>query len=739
MKPKVKRRVAVRVWTAKPISAPLASRIERPNRLGTALSTILLIGAVGLVAGGGRLAVKLIVNPASVGWIGQILPSWSEFASAKPQTWSEIEAEITQAKLQLGAPIHFSTYPGMTQSQPGFHHLLLPILRPIKHCVPACSQIVELRIYRPKATKLKPTYELIDRMAVTGPAELEAVAPLSSALTSSTRTLPLTRIGFLEAHAPAGLWLQLSGEWQRGSRLLYGQVVQYDPNRAQVLLLQAWSSPADKLPQWQQVTGSATPELVVDQSVGLEPQFQVFQLKALRSLIQPITLEPISLTAAAIHERSYENGLLLARKGLWSMALAKLKALKRPHWPAQAQAQLDLIALHAKVTQAQAEQDWASPTQQVLAQVIDGRWSQSLAALKSASRSGYDIRTLLATNSDKLWERVEAALRLNAKQADLQAWATLILSVRQNQQQALSWLRKQPSVTPELTQSMQIILAKLNPETAPAALPSPTPTAAEPLGLVALVQPLPAIQMQDWSPLVKTVAMTAAPPAQQRWYQVEVQNLQVGQQWQKPVAPAASKLIAAQAFTAANPLQLVVWQGVAQLQTIPLTIKATQLTAGRLSLLGLGAALPATAQPTTLVAVTPNVTWLQPQGSITLSALMQQPDWKPLLPQLWQALVAARLVPDSEADPLATIGAWSVQYLELTGDQTPEAVLTLEPDAGDLRTVIFSDQKLLYSDLQQPDQSLVGLAAAANRAMLLVKRGQALEVKQWLEQAQQFE
>jgi len=756
-----------------PLPKPLLDRAQpsvhpqarHPSQFGAVLSAVLLTSAVSLVVGGSWLAMRLIVNPASVSWVNQILPNWGELATSKPQSLSDIEAEVARTGRHLGQPIHFSTYPGMTQRQSGFHHLLLPILQPINYCVPSCNQIVELRVYRPKAIGSRLVYELIDRMAVTGPAELDAVAPLSNSLIGSTRTLPLTSVEFIDGQAPAGLWLQLSGEWQRGSHVLYGQVVNYDPDRARLSLLQSWSSPASQLPRWQQVTGSATPELVVNQSVGLEPQFRVFQLKTSRSLIQPTRLEPISLTEAHLKDRSYETGLLLARNGLWSLALAQLQALKQADksWPAAAQAQLDLIALHAEVTEEHADQDWASPTQQVLAQVIDGRWSQSLAALKSASRSGYDIRNLLATNRDRLWQRIETALRVTAPQTDLQAWGMLIRAVRQNQQQALTWLRKQPNTTAEFTQSMQSLLALLtlddnsnnlnNPSNHPDASSTAAVAVQPPLNWIGAVTPLAILQPQSWSPLIKTVSLTSQPPSQQSWYQIEVNSIQIGQQWQKfPDSLGASKpVLSEQAFLKQPmPLQLMVWQETKLVQTLPLTVKAMQLHQGRFSLLGLGAALPATENPTTLVAVPSSMTWLQPTASLTLRDLLQQPNWQFVMPQLWQALATAHRIPDSQADPqatdlqatdpLTTVGQWSVQQVELTGDHNLEAVLTLEAtDGGNPRTLVFSNRKLLYSDLQQSERMLLGLASSAHRSMLLVKQGQQLELKQWSNQTQTFE
>jgi hypothetical protein len=328
--------------------------------------------------------------------------------------------------------------------------------------------------------------------------------------------------------------------------------------------------------------------------------------------------------------------------------------------------------------------------------------------------------------------------------------------VRQHQQQALTWLGKQPNATPEFTQSMLPLLALLQDETAgshpadPIEASAPPEIAAQPsLNWIGSVTSLTTMQPQDWSPLVKTVSLSTQPPPQQAWYQIAVNNIQIGQQWQKfSASQTNSKSASEQAFLKQPvQLQLMVWQDATLVQTLPLTVKAMQLKQGQLSLLGAGAALPTTINPTvnpavknTLVAVTPTITWLQPTASLTLSELMQQPNWQPLMPQLWQALTTAHLVPDPQADPLATVGQWSVQQLELTGDHNPAAILTLEPaDGGSLRTVVFSNQKLLYSDLQQPEQTLLGLASSANRTMLLVKQGQQLELKQWSDQAQAFE
>jgi hypothetical protein len=838
MKPKVK----VRVWAGRgkkpparsaaqpqpassspqPQQGPQPKTSAQATRLsGTLLTTALLLGAIGLVGGGGWLALRLIINPASVKWLGALLP-WGSSLAAPPQTWSELAAEVGQTGQALGAPLYFSTYPGLTRQQPGFYDLLLPVVRPLKHCPtagqrsnqinqtnqtnqsarqsssarppaepvkPGCSQITELRVYRPRPGL---TYELLDRISVTGPEELFVVAPLarsSSATQGTSRTLPFTGVSFIAtsgvtasagASQPAaskdqaGIWLQLSGEWQRGSRVLYGQVVQYDPNRTRLFSFQNWSSPPGQFPTWQQVTGDSEPELVVNQSVGLEPQFQVLQLKPPRSIGQSVSLEAVTLTEMASNDRTYLNGLLLARNGLWSPALTLLKRAKPQlaktrDWSGSAQAQLDLIRLHAQVTQAQANRDWASPTQQILADVTDGRWAEALAVLKQAHRSGYDVRNLLATNSDRLWQRVETALRVDAKPSDLQTWGTLILAVRQNQQQALLWLQKQPDAAKHLFKIQQTLAVLAAPDRPAAVLPSSRPqlaaaTAANslagspaspasssissptPIALIGAVTPLATLAPQDWSSPAKSLAstLTITLPSTERWYRVAL------------LAGTSDRAQLNRLVAEGAQLQVGVWQGANLIQTMPLTVRAMQNREGGL-LLASGAALAADPKSTVLVALSADVSWLQPTAGLTLNELAQQPIWQTtLIPQLWQDLQTAQLV-DPAADPLQTIGSWTLQTLELTGDRSPELILTIQPDRqlaqlqaqsqvqsqaqpDQLHTVIFSNQAQIYSDLKTPQRSLVAIAAPANRLpSLLIRQGLELQLWQWSGQTQKFE
>ncbi len=733
------------------------------------MTAITLTIATGLVAGGSWLAMQLIINPGAGDWFSQFLPGWNSAHVMSPQTLTEIEAKLHKTGLASGQPIHFSTYPGMTLHQVGFHDLLLPVLK-AQDCSnqPVCSQIVEsqiveLRIYRPTSRPVSPgsiSYELVDRIAITGLEELTAIAPLarqSSLNQGSSRVLPFTKIafveGFGEGKAAAGIWFHLYGEWQRGSRVLYGQVMHYDLERQHLYGLQSWSSPAGQLPYWQWMAHRAMAELVVNQSIGSDPQFQVYQLQPARSLEQAVSLEAISLNEAALKDRAYEEALLLARHGLWSPALLRLNQLKQQgNWSKTAAAQLDLVTLHAKVTQAQAERDWASPSQQILAQVADGRWSKALSLVKAAHQSGDDVASLLQANADQLWRQIEAAIQVDPNQADLRAWGVLMLAIRQNRTQAINWLRRQPHSAPNSATANRLAaetLALLD----PAAEAAPTAKRDSFACFIGAVTPIPTVQPTDWIKLtpepISSAPQKSSPQKSSQWYRIDLLGWQQGQQWQNRSADLTSGDLRRQLRTrlglADFQLQIAAWQGTTLAQAPMVALKAARWQAGQLSLLAVGDALPSSLQATTIVAITPNtIRWAQPSSSRTLAELAAAPGWQPqLISQLWQNLQTAHLVTAKSADqPLQTIGGWVAQMMQLTDDQRPEGVLTLETAHATPRTVIFSQPgKILYSDLETPDRTLVAIAERVNSSLpvLILNTARGVEIKQWSKQQQRFE
>lgn len=419
------------------------------------LVTTLLLSAIVGVGGSSFLAAQFIFNPEALSWLpGNKLPG----AEHSAQTLKEIQAEAYKTGVVPGSPLYVSTYPGFQKGALGQDDFLLPI-----YASSMLEKLTELRVYRQIKIAEKTGFELKDRIAIEGPSEAEAIAPLTASaqlIQGSDRLLALSEVDFVEGKAPAsGIWLRISGEWARsGSQVVYGRVLHYDPLRSRLHTLLTWTSPAGELPRWQQITGSAQTELLVNQTVGLRPDFQVYQMKARRSNADGLQLEAIALTKPALNGRTYENALLLAQNGLWASAQELLEVVKQNNaWSAAAQAQLDLVKLHAQATQKQADRTWASPTQQILALLMDGRWTKALSQLKTAHQNGYDIINFLHANVDHLLPQIETSLMINPGEADVLRWGTLMKAIQSNNRDAVVWLQKHQAPA-----DIQQILALLN-------------------------------------------------------------------------------------------------------------------------------------------------------------------------------------------------------------------------------------------------------------------------------------
>jgi hypothetical protein len=122
---------------------------------------------------------------------------------------------------------------------------------------------------------------------------------------------------------------------------------------------------------------------------------------------------------------------------------------RREKIPAAAQAQIDMIRLHSQLTKTQADTTWASPSQQVLADLIDGRWGKALQVFEASPQNAQEIATLLKADKGRLWNRVETALQVNPKRPEVQAWGALIIAVQQGQERANTFLQGQTQITKE--------------------------------------------------------------------------------------------------------------------------------------------------------------------------------------------------------------------------------------------------------------------------------------------------
>ncbi|MBD2330155.1 hypothetical protein [Alkalinema sp. FACHB-956] len=402
----------------------------------------LLLSVGSLVVGAGVISAQFIVQPKSVVWLNRYLPeSWQIPVSDwdAPQTLAEIRAEVKQEGHILGEKLALAG-----------KDVLYPVVAETFNCSAKCDRIVELRVYRPAQhpgrSSHDPHYQLMSQIPLAGLEEwfvLEPMANLQMVAHGTSTVLGLDRVEKVEPpNGKSGIWLNAIGEKDAGgNRLKFGRLVQYDPKRGQLQALIPWTSPTGELPYWQQVTGNSQPELIVNQTVGLEPQLQIYQL--IQSS-QALRLKEIALLKPALQAGDYGDALLLARSGLWSIALERLKAIKQqePKWPAQAQAQLDLIQRHANLTQAQAKQSSTNPSQQILSQLIDGQWKAAIEVFQAAKDDRESLLENIRLDAGRVWRRVMTAVELDPGNPYAQVWGAVLMDDREGRKSTQKWLQR---------------------------------------------------------------------------------------------------------------------------------------------------------------------------------------------------------------------------------------------------------------------------------------------------------
>jgi len=736
-----------RLVPAQPKPNPSAKANQRPpvrkSRWGgclvTLAATAILIATGGMIAGGIRLGILLMIDPNAVGLLNRFLPSWTRISQndpSSPKTLAAIQEEIRTLGLLPGTPVPLNEEGTNDISSA----LLLPVLALAPNCQTNCDKIAELRVYEPTQPKRnQKLYRLVHRLAITEPEEYFVLSSsVSTTLdnSGSPASLPLTKLSRFEDVASAqGIWLNVSGELpNEGSSVSYGQLIHYNPEQRKLSFLLQWSTPNGFQPYWQEVTGASTPELIINQTLGLEPQFQVYQIQGRFSATAPPYLEEISLEQPALDTQAYRDALTLANSGLWSPAWQWFKSQQKQTWSAAAQAQMDVIGLHAQFTQSQANQVWASPSQQILASLIDGRWADALLLFQTSANGAplQEIAQLLKTDSERLWERVEAALAVSADESNVKAWGALILAAQQQRPNAnlsesldpVTWLQQLPQPQPADYSLIYELLARLNTAFAQISL-----TGTHLSQIVGSAQPVANIRSADWlqpteedwesgtpsrglfdsnsrrnnqfsSPEPLTPSSPAPIPilqkeADQVWYQVQVTAFNDGQRWQytpfwdlqlSTIDPAR-QLWKQLGLDTDSRIQITVWKADGTEESTMATVKAVSYRGGVLQLLAAGNTLPVTTPATgtvkrslPLAHTEAAFRWLEPTA-ITLSELNNlQPQWvSVVLPALWQELWrSSRQLPGeppSLPEMLQEMGHWSVRPIDLTGDNEPEAVI----------------------------------------------------------------
>ena len=748
----------------KPVSK-LPGKLGRSRPWWTAL---LVLGAIGLIGGSGWLAVQLIVSPQTLLWINRFFPGWVPVpinGLKPPQTLAEIGNEVQQAGQRLGEPIVLGSNVSSTDGKSAVTDTLIPIFAQQPNCQSAvCEKIVELRLYQTAtAATTKAAYlQLATQISIVAPEEALVLAPLvaaRSASPGSNRALPLTQLSRFEGKVPTqGVWLNLSGRLDRGDNSIrYGQVIHYNPARFHLGVLLNWTSPPGKDPAWQEVTGGGTAELVVDQTIGLEPQFQIYQVKPSALADSPVQLEAISLETAAIDHSTYSTALLLAQSGLWFPAWDVLRSFKPTtnQWSPLAQAQLDLIHWHSQATHAQADKIWASPGQQVLANLIDGRWKPGLLAFESSAESSRETVALLKADKGRLQQRVEAALKVNPRQWEPRAWKVLLLAVQQNRAAAIAWLKQRQATAVEITRANRLI-DRLDP-----AFTEAEPAASAGGQFLGTARAIAQVYPAEWR------FPSGNPPKPEEaagWYIVQVSGFSQGKSWKLgeldlPAAPSADALWKLLGLATANPtLQILFWQPDGQQQSVSTTLKAARLNAGTLELLAAGDAAPPLpkSRPRPLAFTESVLQWLNPDRISLTDWVHQQPDWaKKAIPALAAELKrSGELPPNTDLTWAALeslgVGNWQVQAAPLTGTNPLDVVVTLnsksllDPNRPPKpRTLILAATgSVIYSELStEAGQIYVAIADLGDqsRPVLVVDTPNNYTFLRWSAQHQRFQ
>lgn len=748
-----------------------------PQLLSTSLKMGLMIASLtitlGLIGGGIWLGTRLMLNPNQVAWLNRWLPDWTRIpiAQAQPsQTLADIHTEIRQVGLIPGDLIPLTPQQAAANPVP-VTAWLLPIFSPTP--CPAslaptrsrCDAIVELRVYQTvtdsSAIATAPTYRRVHQLMVAGPAEsfvlaslLPSSSPPDAAPPGSNQPLPLTDLRRFEGtSALPGVWFSLSGQRvQDNQTCLYGQVLYYNPDQLHLSLLAPWVSPANQFPTWQEVTAGKEPELVVNQTIDLEPKLVVYQLRSRNFLLSPWELAPIPLTPPALNGAAYQQGIKLAQVGLWSPALQQLEHVKPKSnaWTDLAQAQMDLIKLHARITTLQAEQTWVSTSEQVLAHLLDGRWQAALAIFDQSATKRLEIANLLQTDPGRIWRRLQTALTVTPDQVALQTWGALFMQAQRGYEGAIAWVQQQRPMDATREATIRQRLDLLQAAEAEQALPSHF---SQIIGSVTL---LTAPNPNDWlhpdtiAHLNSLKETLRERPDDQIWYRIQVLGFHDGQRWQQPpfsqldLSPttAAQQLWRLLGLNTDAQVQLVTWQANEQQQVTLTKVKAVRFQNGQLELLALGAPLPSpetgtgpTSPPLALTGTAAQLL-LQPP-TLSLADLYVQDALKSerLFTALWKDLQRAGKVPDAAdpqlADWLPWIGHWQVQQVPLTDRRKMDTIFRLgaeelavlkalatytQPPATQpqpRRTVILSSAgHLIYSEFTAtPNQQLLAIAA----------------------------
>ena len=431
---------------------------------------VLLLALTGIV-GGAWVGMMSILSPNSITWVSALLPQKRQVTDQDLLAMDDIRAIAAQRQWALGEVVTLDET-----------HIAVPFFGITDTCsirAGQCRQVQELRIYRLDSDATQgdrtPRYRQTVRLEVEGPAESFVLSPWAqSDRTGSNQPLPLSQVLTLPHNSPkGGHWLAVSGRYNHGKATsLYGKVLRYHPETGHLAELLQWHSPSGQYPVWSQITGNGEPELIVDASTPLNPDFRVYEVSDLAFEPNPVTLTPISLRESVLELSPYRRALGLAQGKLWSQAHRSLTMLREELrqgqaaggdesvWDERVQAQYDVIRYHAQVAQARADSRQAGSHHPVIAALADGQWQRAWERWQGSNNREALVNDLVS-HGDLLWSRIETQLRVDYTDPLVTVWGALLLSARRGRPAAIAWYREQKWTNSDLDAQVDQALAQL--------------------------------------------------------------------------------------------------------------------------------------------------------------------------------------------------------------------------------------------------------------------------------------
>ena len=452
---------------------------KRAASLSLSVAALLTLGgAIALVTTGFAVGVRSIVDPEAAAWLDQWLPATGGITPRDLKTVAQLRAELTKGNQRMGEIVPL-----------GRQWLVATVRQQQPNCTagPQCWPIVQLRAYQapnPEPQGDRPlAYRLTTTLDLEGPPESLVLAPLVKAgvaTSGSTDPLPLMAVQGLKGGPAGGGWLTVSGQLPRSNQQLrYGVIVHLNISRlgrpGHLSVQGQWSSPKDRSPVWESITGNREPELIVDQSATDAPDLAIYRAIPSGFAPDPVSLEPIVLTEPLLRSTDltdlaqYQEALKLVKLELWSPALTKLQPLRDRLvnrslvWDDRVQAQYDALRYHADLARVRADSPQKDIPSQILADLGDSRWQRALDRFAQASLGDQTtvVRWLRSAEGEKLERQVNLVLQFAPNQASVMFWKATTLAARQGRPAAIAWYRSQPGQSVEWDQRIDRWLAQV--------------------------------------------------------------------------------------------------------------------------------------------------------------------------------------------------------------------------------------------------------------------------------------